>query len=80
MEDKKYLTTKDVCKILDVSILSVYNYIKSEQLKAYKIGGNGNSRRRWRIKPKDLQDFIEKYSNKKNIEENNLVGVSNEKS
>jgi excisionase family DNA binding protein len=37
---------------------TVYRYIHSGELKAYKIGGNGQSKRHWRIKRKDLEAFI----------------------
>jgi len=46
-----YLRPKDVAAGLDVSYVSVMNYIKRGQLKAFKIGGQ------WRIKPSEYERF-----------------------
>lgn len=56
MKEEKFLTLEEVRKILGVSERSVYRFIDSGQLKAYKI-------RYWRIKERDLADFIENRSN-----------------
>lgn len=59
----RYITTKRACEILEIKKLgTLYGYIKSGKLKAYKIGGNSRSKRHWRIKLKDLEEFITKYS------------------
>lgn len=50
-----------VAQKLGVSIGVIYGYIKDKKLKAYKIGGT-ELRRHWRIKEKDLQEFIERNS------------------
>lgn len=56
---KKLLTTKQVTEILGVRELeTVYRYIHEGKLKAHKIGGNGKSKRHWRIKEQDLEAFI----------------------
>ena len=56
---KKLLNTKEACEYLGILKLgTLYSYISSGQLKAHKLGGNGNSRRHWRIKVEDLEDFI----------------------
>lgn len=58
-EEKIYLTTGEACDILGIKELNtLYTYIYEGKLKAYKIGGNGKSRRRWRIKRSDLEEFI----------------------
>ncbi|KND50676.1 MAG: hypothetical protein ABA06_04455 [Parcubacteria bacterium C7867-001] len=56
MKQEKYLTLQEAAKILDVSERSMFRYIHSGRLKASKIGS-------WRIKEKDLEDFIKKSSN-----------------
>lgn len=52
------LTTNEVAKYLGVHINTVWKYIKTGQLKAFKLGGNGKSNRRWRIHSDDLAAFI----------------------
>ena len=54
----KLLTIKEVAKYLRVSERSVNRYIESGRLKASKIG-------QWRIKESNLEEFLNKYSNKK---------------
>jgi len=56
MKQEKYLTLQQAAKILNVSERSMFRYIHSGRLKAAKIGS-------WRIKEKDLEDFIKKSSN-----------------
>lgn len=56
MKVDRFLTLKQACKILGVSERSMYRFIDSGELKAYKI-------RHWRIKQKDLNAFIESRSN-----------------
>lgn len=50
---EKYLTVKDVCKILDRNKRTIYAYIRSGQLKAVKPGGHV-----FIIKESDLEEFI----------------------
>ncbi len=53
------LTTREVANILGVKKLdTVYEYIHTGKLKARKIGGNGRSKRHWRVKQADLEAFI----------------------
>jgi len=56
MKQEKYLTLKEVSKILNVSERSMFRYIHSGRLKASKIGS-------WRIREKDLEDFIKESAN-----------------
>jgi excisionase family DNA binding protein len=56
---EKLLTTKQAARILNITVLQVYHFIKTGMLKAYKLGGNGSSKRHWRIKESDLNNFIE---------------------
>lgn len=55
---EKYYTTKQVAKHLNLDITTIYRFIKTGKLKAYKLGGD-NSKRHWRIKESDLTAFIE---------------------
>jgi len=45
------LTPKDVAAELDVSYVTVINYIKKGHIKAFKIGGQ------WRLYPSELERF-----------------------
>jgi excisionase family DNA binding protein len=57
MQEKKFLTVKEVAGVLRVSERSVMRYIKAKRLRAAKIG-------QWRIKAGDLRRFVMKNSNK----------------
>lgn len=52
-----FLTVEQISETLSVSEKTVYNYIKKGDLKAYKFGAS------WKVKPSDLNDFIESRSN-----------------
>lgn len=52
----KLLTLKETAKILRVSERTIIRYLKSERLKASKVG-------QWRIKQSELNKFLEKNSN-----------------
>ncbi|MGX7364689.1 helix-turn-helix domain-containing protein [Aerococcus suis] len=51
-EDLKLYTVEEVADMLKVSRRTVYNYIKSEKLRAYKIG------KEWRISKEDVLALI----------------------
>lgn len=55
MEKEKTVTytPEQVADILQVTRITVYNYIKAKQLKATKVGGG------WRITGRQLQEFLE---------------------
>lgn len=55
----KVLTTRQVADILNVHIQTVYHYIYGNLLPAYKLGGNGESKRHWKVKAKDLESFMQ---------------------
>jgi len=58
MEDiSKYLTVREVAKKLDVTEDWIRDLIQAKELKAVKIG-------KWRIKPEDIQAFINSRYNK----------------
>lgn len=48
---EKFLTVKEFAKVLRVTERTVFNYLKSGQLKAKKVG-------KWRIKESELKRFI----------------------
>ncbi|MGO4926907.1 helix-turn-helix domain-containing protein [Streptococcus alactolyticus] len=50
---------EEVANILKVTRRTIYNYIKSGDLKAVKMG------KYWRVSEANLQDFIEHGTNKK---------------
>jgi excisionase family DNA binding protein len=50
---EEYLTAKDIMRIMKVSRPQAYKYLQDGKLKIYKIG------RLIRVKPEDLQCFIE---------------------
>jgi excisionase family DNA binding protein len=61
MKKDKFLTLKEVQERLRVSERSVFRYIHSGRLKATKVGY-------WRVSEKDLEEFIKKNSNIKDID------------
>lgn len=59
MEEIKVYTLEEVRDILKLTQRTLYNYIKNGDLKATKIG------KYWRVQHTDLEEFIEKGTNKK---------------
>ena len=59
MEEIKVYTLEEVREILKLTQRTLYNYIKNGDLKATKIG------KYWRVQHTDLEEFIEKGTNKK---------------
>lgn len=53
----KLLTPDDVAKILQIDVDTVRRYLKTGILKGIRFGA-GVKRPRWRVKEKDLEDFI----------------------
>jgi len=53
MKDEQYYTIKEVAKMLKVAYLTVYRWIQSGRLIAYKVG------KQYRVKGVDLDKFIE---------------------
>lgn len=55
MTDEQYYTIEEVAKMLKVAYLTVYRWIQSGRLAAYKAG------RQYRVKDRDLSSFIKRY-------------------
>ena len=62
MDKKKYITTSDLAKMLGVSRVAIFNKIKSDKIKAVKIGRN------YVIEKKSLPEDIKKIIEKKRKE------------
>lgn len=58
IKDFKLYTVEEVSRILKVTQRTIYNFIKTDQLKAVKVG------RYWRITDTALKDFINNGSKK----------------
>lgn len=52
-QDKQLFTPREVAKILQLNVLTIYSYIRNKVLLAVRIGRN------YRITKKDLDKFIE---------------------
>lgn len=50
--DFKFYSLEEVSEILDVTVRTLYRYIKDERLKANKVGG------RWLVTQENLEKFI----------------------
>jgi len=59
MTDEQYYTIEEVAKILKVAYLTVYRWIQSGKLVAFKAG------KQYRVKKADLDRFITSYKGKK---------------
>lgn len=53
------LTLEDAAGLLQLKIRTLYNYVRSGELKAMKFGHV------WRIEPADLEDFKQRHMNRK---------------
>jgi excisionase family DNA binding protein len=53
----RILTTGEAAKRLGVHPCTIYRAIYSGLLPAFKYGGNGKSRRHWKIKEEDLEAY-----------------------
>jgi len=56
---EKLLTVNEICGILKVTRRTVIRWIQSDQLMALKVG-----RRLWRIRERDLKNFLKKSSSR----------------
>ncbi|MFZ2055691.1 MAG: helix-turn-helix domain-containing protein [Candidatus Aminicenantales bacterium] len=51
----RFFTLNEVCEKLGVTRKTALNWIKTGELKAFKLGSGG---RLWRVRERDLQAFI----------------------
>jgi len=56
--EEEFLTPKDIARILKVSYMSVYRWIKAEKLKAFQV------EKQFRVKKTDFDQFVESYKQK----------------
>lgn len=61
MKEDKYFSIHEVAKMLKVAYLTVYRWIQSDKLKAFKAG------KQYRIKNEDLTSFLNEGKRKKTI-------------
>lgn len=58
MDKKEFYKADELAKLLEVNIMTIYRYIKSGKLKAYKIG------KEFRIKKIEFDTFLKKVCTK----------------
>lgn len=58
MKQDNFYTAEELAKELKVNIMTIYRYIKSKKLKAYKIG------KEFRIDKKEFANFLDKVKTK----------------
>ena len=56
MASDRFLTLPDVAEILNISQSQTYALVRSQDLKAIKIGGRGQ----WRVESAQLEEFIQR--------------------
>ncbi len=59
--DEKMLTAEQVAEQLSIKVETVREYLRRGLLTGYKIGGTKD----WRVKPSDLEAFLQERKNKK---------------
>lgn len=57
----EFYTVPEVKKILKVTTATVLKYLKSRELKGFRLGNQ------WRVSKKGLEDFIDRHSNDREI-------------
>jgi len=77
-KDDYLLSTTQAMEFLDIDWNAIYTYIAEGKLKAHKLGGNGKSRRHWRIWYSDLVAFVNQDS--ENREESHTEPAEKRKS
>ena len=58
MNKRSFMTARETADILKVNIMTIYRYIKTEKIKAYKIG------KEFRIEKKEFERFLNKVKTK----------------
>ena len=62
-KENKLLTPEEVAEDLNVSPMTVRNWLRGGEIKGIKLAGN-----LWRVKPEDLQKFIDEAEVIANLE------------
>jgi excisionase family DNA binding protein len=57
-KEKEFYKAEDLAEMLEVNIMTIYRYVKSGRLKAYKIG------KEYRIDKEEFNDFLKKCQSK----------------
>jgi len=60
----KPLTPPEIARHLGVKADTVRAWIAAGELRAFSVSINQNGRRRWRVRPQDLETFIVKRENR----------------
>lgn len=55
----RFLTLADVTEVLNISMAQAYTLVKSGELPAIKIGGEGKAGQ-WRVEVDQLEEYIER--------------------
>lgn len=58
MNTQEFYTAKEISDKLKLNVMTIYRYIKSGKLKAYKIG------KEFRIEKQEFEEFLNKVSTK----------------
>ena len=58
MVEEKYYALKEVASLLKVTYMTVFRWVKTGKIEAYKVG------KQFRIKQEDIKKFIIFYKNK----------------
>lgn len=58
IENKPFFTAQELADVLEMNVMTIYRYIKSGKLKAYKIG------KEFRIDKTEFQNFLKMVSTK----------------
>lgn len=61
MTDKKWTTTKEIAKRLDIHVETVRRWLRTGALRGVHVGGKGG----YRIRENDLEEFLRSRENPK---------------
>lgn len=56
--EEEIITVQQAARLMGVHPMTVYKWIRTRGLPAFKPGGNGGSKRRWRIRRSELEDWM----------------------
>lgn len=64
MSNKKWITTKEIAKRLDIHVETVRRWLRTGALRGVHVGGQSG----YRIRERDLEEFLRSRENSKNLE------------